>query len=412
MDKGECIICLDVGSHSLKAVAGIWNNEKLEVVASNAVPSRGIVRGVVSNMEEFTLAVEEVLDHLNLTEYGSLVLSVSNYHIDNLKTKQAKYLSGGKQEITKEDVEDLLFKAKSVYMENDKQVLEVLAQDYKVDDTVGVENPVGMVGSHLEGTFNVITCKANTLFNIEKCVKEAGYEVDKFVFSPYYAASVLLKKEEKEAGVLMVEMGGGVTTTLMYKSGRLTDFFAIPFGGSNITQDIKEGCAVLPKVAESLKVQFAQAEVEKTSENNIVSIPPTADWGAKEVSFKTLSIITQCRLDELFEGILYQLKKTNQLQDVKSGIILTGGAAKLRGLVSYLTQKFDLEAKIRKPAVNLVSKLAEKQYVGPEYAGILGVLQQELQKQQLPKTKKDKKSSKGALKRFLGALFDNEDAEM
>lgn len=338
------IVCIDIGSQAIKVVVGSKSSEGLEVIEATTVPVQGVVCGVVTDVEKCTQGLKKALDNVKARETDFLVIGLSNYYIESTKSIQSKYITEGAK-IKEDDLEELYEKAENAYLKEELELLDVFLQYYNVDDMRGIQNPVGIHGIKLDATYTIFSCRRALIANIEQCVNEAGFQVGEFLFSPYYTSEVLFTGEDKEAGILIVDLGADVTRTSLFVDEALYASFAVPFGSRSLTSDIKNSYPVTLKQAESLKKQYGCALAELAEENAEVGFKSSDAWGERSLRVSELGGVLQCRLDEIFRGVRYQLRKMS-LEDLIEAIVLIGGGAAQTSLKEYMEKKFQVPVKL------------------------------------------------------------------
>lgn len=364
------IVSIDIGSHAIKVAVGMKSQEGIEVVGTANVPVQGVVCGVVTDVEKCTQALKKAFVSVKAKETDVFIIGLSNYYVERTKSIQSKYIAE-REKIKEDDLDDLYEKAENAYLKEELELLDVCARYYNVDDMHGIQNPVGMQGVKLEATYTIFSCRKTLLANIRECVSKAGGKVDEFIFSPYYSKEILFAEQEQEAGVLVVDLGADVTRASLFVEGALYTSFAVPFGSRSITVDIKNSYPVTAVQAEKLKKQYGCALAELAEENAEVGFKSSDAWGERSLRVSELGGVVQCRLDEIFRGIRYQLREMNLEDDIESIIIIGAGAAQ-NSLKEYLEKKFCV-------AVNF-GKLKDGAFVNANdlsvlhYANVLGIL--------------------------------------
>lgn len=416
--KNNTIAAIDIGTTKIVAILGkITAEGKLRIISMEKTTSKGVKRGVIHCIEDTMEAIREVVNRLQEQANESIskvYVGIAGQHIRSIKNRQFKYIQNGIGEITKLDVEEILNENFRIPIEVGEQILHVIAQDYVVDKEAGVRNPIGMAGRRLDGNFNIIVGRTASARNIEKCVKEVGLEIEELILEPLASSLAVLTEEEKEAGVVLVDIGGGTTDITVYFDGILRHTAVIPFGGDIVTRDIKEGCSVLIKQAEALKIQFGEAVADLTGEENVVTIPSVGGWDPKEISFKTLAQIIQCRMEEILDSVKFQIEVTNLQDKIGAGVVLTGGGALLKNLDLLTRERIGLDVRIGYPGrSNQI--ILEESLNQPMLSTAIGLLLTGLSK---PKPVKHNSNSnkngskKTGLRRIFGALFDTQDMDM
>lgn len=369
------IICLDIGSDAIKAVLGTKSSEGIEVLEVTSVPMQGVVCGVVTDVEKCSEAVKKSLSALKAKENDAIIVGLNNYYVESVKSVQNKYIVEGAK-ISSADLDELYEKAKNAYLKESLDLVDVFLQYYNVDEIRGIQNPTGMQGIKLEAVYNLFSIRKNLIANIEQCVNNAGFQVEDFIFSPYYTSKILFSEEDKETGLLVIDLGADTTRASLFVDSALYTSFAIPFGSRSITLDIKNSYPVSLKQAESLKRQYSCALAEMAEENAEVSFKSSDAWGERSLRVADLAGVVQCRLDEIFRGIRYQLRKIG-LEDSVESIMLIGGGSAQNSLKELLEKKFQVPVKF--------ATLSDDAFIGSNtiseavYANALGMLHYELE---------------------------------
>jgi len=423
--ENDIIAAIDIGTTKIVAIAGRVNSSgTLKIIGLEKTVSKGVKRGVVHNIEETMNAINLVYSRLqdNMSEkITSVYVGIAGQHIRCVQSKQFKYIQHDIDEIQKQDVDDLLNENLRIPLEVGEQVLHIVPQDYVVDKESGIHNPIGMSGRRLDGAYNVIIGRTASARNIEKCVKGVGLDVNELVLEPLASSLAVLTQEEKDSGVVLVDIGGGTSDVAIYFDGALRHTAVIPFGGDSITKDIKEGCAVLVKQAESLKIQFGEAVAEIADDDKVVNIPTQGGWEEKEISFKRIALIIQSRMEEIIEVVQQHIAQTGLGDKLGSGIVLTGGGANLRNVAVLTREQTGLYVRIGKPESS--SKIIIDEVMSnSRFATSIGLLIRGLEQESLKERKKEKEkeeevivqkevkpSKKKGIRRLLGAFFDVQD---
>lgn len=364
------IVCIDIGSQDIKVVVGLKSVEGLEVLDATSVPVQGVVCGVIADVEKCAQGLKKALNNVKAKETDFLAVGLSNYYVESAKSIQSKYIAEGAK-IGEEDLDDLYEKAENAYLKEELELLDVFLQHYHVDDIRGIQNPLGMRGVKLEATYNIFSCRKTLLGNIEQCVNQAGFEVGEFVFSPYYLSEIIFSEEDKESGVLLIDMGAEITRASIFVDNALYASFALPFGSRSITQDIKNSYPVTQKQAERLKKQYSCALAELAEENAEVSFKSSDAWGERSLRVSELAGVVQCRLDEIMRGIRYQLRKM-ALEDLVETIILLGGGTAQNSMKEYIEKKFQAPARLA--TIRVGAFFVDKSLPALQYANVLGML--------------------------------------
>ena len=347
MEKNELFIGLDIGTTKIVAMIGIVNEyDKLKIIGIGKSKSLGVHRGVVNNISQ---TIQSIQGAINEAENNSnekvdkVIVGIAGQHIRSLQHSDYITRENSDQVIDDSDLEKLINQVYKLVMMPGEEIIHVLPQDFKIDGQSEIKEPIGMFGGRLEANFHVVVGQVSSIKNIARCVKSSGIDFDGITLEPIASADAVLSTEEKEAGVALVDIGGGTTDLAIFKDGIIRHTSVIPFGGNIITDDIKEGCSIIEKQAELLKIKFGSAWPGENKENEIVSIPGLRGRDPKEISLKNLSKIIHARVVEIIEQVYMEIKNYGHEEQKKkliAGIVLTGGGSQLKHLkqlVEYVT---------------------------------------------------------------------------
>jgi cell division protein FtsA len=283
--------------------------------------------------------------------------------------------------------------AKELNIEQDFTILHILPQSFVIDDEIVDLSPVGITGRKIEATYTIIAVPQIYIANFERVLDKLGLELGDVVLSPLAASEAVLTEDEKELGVILLDIGAGTTKLSIYNEGALVHTAVIPFGGNVVTNDIKEGCSILPKWAEQLKTQYGQALGDFADEQKVVTIPGHSGWEPKEISFKSLAFIIQARMEEIVDSAFFQVEKSGVADDLGSGIVLSGGTSALNNLVSLVKFRTGMDARLAFSMAHPSTKIEGLEH--PDFHTVMGLLQMALEKvDPLAKEKKKKPKKK------------------
>ncbi|MHC1703964.1 MAG: cell division protein FtsA [Tenuifilaceae bacterium] len=372
----DYIAAIDLGTTKIVTLIGKKNpNGKFQIISYSKTPSTGIKRGVVLNIEETVASIQRTVEEAQTQSgiiLGDVFVGIAGQHIRSIKNRGYINRDSIESEITTEDVQKLINDMYKIPIEVGEEILHVLPQDFIVDNEPGVR-PVGMMGRRLEANFHIVIGQTASAKNIEKCVNRVGIKVNDLILEPLASAEAVLTDDEKEAGVVLVDIGGGTTDVAMFYDGIVRHTAVIPFGGNVITNDIKEGCSILFRQAESLKVQFGSALGDMAPEDKIVTIPGISGRDPKEISFKSLAYIIQSRMEEIIDAVNYEIENSGYAEKLSAGIVLTGGGALLRHLSQLVKFKTGLDVRIGYPNEHLSADNIEE-INQPMYSTAIGLI--------------------------------------
>lgn len=374
--KNDIVVGLDIGTTKIACLVGRrLENHKIEILGIGKSESVGVQRGVVSNIEK---TVESIIAAVKQAEAESGVnikvvnVGIAGQHIKSIQQRGMRTRKQNDDEIKAQDIQELIQDMHQILMLPGEEIIHVLPQEFTIDGESGIKEPIGMFGIKLEANFHIISAQTNAIRNINRCIAKAGLTVEHITLEPLASAMSVLSHEEKEAGVVLVDIGGGTTDIAIFQEGIIRHTAVIPFGGDVITQDIKQGCSILKPHAEALKVQHGSALSTET-ENAVICIPGLKGRNAKEISTKTLASIIQARMEEILEHVYYEIKSSGYEKKLIAGIVLTGGGAQLRHmkqLVEYIT---GMDCRIGYPNEH-VGKVRDEAMLSPAFSTGVGLV--------------------------------------
>ncbi len=344
MEQEKIVVGLDIGTTKICAIVGRKNAfGKLEVLGMGKAESEGVIKGIVTNIDKTVFAIEKAIKEasdMSGIDVGVVNVGIAGQHIRSSIHHGSITRNSKDDEISIEDVNRLTEDMYRIVIPPGSEIIHVMPQDYMVDYEEGIKDPVGMSGVKLEADFHIITAQTSAINNINKCVRRAGLEIEDLILEPLASSLAVLSEEEKEAGVCLIDIGGGTTDVAIFYDNIIRHTAVIPFGGNILTTDIQHGLMVMAKQAESLKTRFGKAIAEEASPNEIVSIPGIRNRTAKEISVKNLSHIIQARMEEIIEMAHNEILSSGFENRLAGGIVITGGGSQLsclKQLVEYMT---------------------------------------------------------------------------
>jgi cell division protein FtsA len=380
MKDNKIAVGLDIGTTKIVAMIGRRNEYgKLEIIGSGNAKSIGVKRGVVTNITQTIQSIQQAIDEAEATsgyKITKVSVGIAGQHIRSLHHSDYITRPDPDSVIDIDDIENLTAQVHKLGMLPGEEIIHVIPQDYKVDAEPNITEPVGMYGGRLEANFHVVVGQVASIRNIGRCITSADLKLSNITLEPLASADAVLSDEEKEAGVALIDIGGGTTDLAIFKDGIIRHTAVIPFGGNVITDDVKEGCAIIEKQAELLKVKFGSAWPAENKDSEIVSIPGLRGREPKEITLKNLSKIIHARITEIIEQVFQEIKKYGH--DTKhgkliAGIVLTGGGSQikhLKQLVEYIT---GMDTRIGYPNEHLAGD-SDEQLSSPIYATSVGLL--------------------------------------
>ncbi len=374
----EYITAIDIGTTKIVAIAGRKNKKgRLEIIGIGQAESKGVKRGIVLNIEETAGAIQQAVaqaEDKSGIKFQNVFVGIAGQHVKSIRNRGYRYIDNPYSEIRQEDLDELTRDMYKVPVEAGEEIIHVIPQNYIVDNEAGVKNPVGMAGKRLEANFHIVIGQIASARNINTCINRTGLKVVKLILEPLASSEAVLTDDEKEAGVALIDIGGGTTDLALYYDNIIRHTAVIPFGGNVVTSDIKEGCSILNRYAEQLKVQYGSALSELAPEDKVVTIPGIAGRDPKEISFKTLSHIIQARMEEIIDAFAYEIEMTGFHDKIGAGICLTGGGALMKHLPQLVKFKTGYDVRIGFPAKHSSSQEINKNINLPMYSTSVGLL--------------------------------------
>lgn len=387
MEHKNYAVGLDIGTTKIVAMIGAENEYgKVEILGVGKSKSLGVHRGVVNNITQTIQSIQQAVQEaegVSGLKIEGVEVGIAGQHIRSLQ--HSDYITRDNSEAVIEDidVDRLCNQVYKLVMLPGEEIIHVLPQEFKVDGQAEIKEPVGMYGGRLEANFHVVVGQVSSIRNVGRCIKNSGLDLSGLTLEPLASANAVLSQEEKEAGVALIDIGGGTTDLAIFKEGIIRHTAVIPFGGNVITDDIKEGCSILEKQAELLKIKFGSAWPGENKDNEIVSIPGLRGREPKEITLKNLSKIIHARVVEIVEQVYVEIKNYGHEDPKKkliAGIVLTGGGSQLKHikqLVEYIT---GMDTRIGYPNEHLAGD-SDPEIASPVYATAVGLVMNALKNQ-------------------------------
>ena len=380
MEENKISIGLDIGTTKIVAMIGKRNEYgKVQILGVGKSKSLGVHRGVVNNITQTIQSIQQAVNEAELSadcKIESVTVGIAGQHIRSLQHSDYITRTNTELVIDEDDIDRLITQVHKLVMLPGEEIIHVLPQEFKVDGQAEIKEPVGMYGGRLEANFHVVVGQVSSIRNIGRCIKSAGLDLEGITLEPLASANAVLSFEEKEAGVALIDIGGGTTDLAVFKDGIIRHTAVIPFGGNVITDDIKEGCSIIEKQAELLKIKFGSAWPGENKENEIVSIPGLRGRDPKEITLKNLSKIIHARTVEIIEQVYLEIKNYGHEEQKKkliAGIVLTGGGSQLKHikqLVEYIT---GMDTRVGYPNEHLAGD-TDKDVTIPLFATAVGLV--------------------------------------
>jgi cell division protein FtsA len=372
--KSKLSVVIDIGTSKLVAIAGTKNESgKFEISGMAKTPAKGIRRGVIFNIEEVAVSVKELLASLESKineQIEEVHVAYAGQHMKTVHFQRTKFTSDDGV-VSKADIDSLYEQAKNAEIEEGYKLVEVIPVSFVIDNEI-MEKPVGSTGRKVEANYKLLVIPNSYWVNLLRVFGKLDVKLEKITLSTLAVAEAVLTRDEKEMGVIVLDIGCGTTNLAIFLDNRLMHTAVIPFGGEVVTNDIKEGCSILLKWAEQLKVQYGQALGDFADDQKVVTIPGNNGWEPKEISFKSLAFIIQARIEEIIDSVNFQIEKSGIADQLGAGIVLTGGTAELENIVPLVKFRTGLDAR----KANLILGFTErhKDFQSSDYFTALGLL--------------------------------------
>ena len=378
---------LDIGTTKIVVMVGEKNQfNKVKILGVGKSQSLGVHRGVVNNITQTIQSIKIAVDEAQSKsgeDVKEVAVGIAGQHIRSLQHSDYITRENPDEVINENDIDKLIDQVYKLVMLPGEEIIHVLPQDFKVDGQSEIKEPIGMYGGRLEANFHIVVGQVSSIRNIGKCIKSAGLEMGDITLEPLASSDAVLSEEEKEAGVALIDIGGGTTDVAIFKDGIIKHTAVIPFGGNVITEDIKEGCSIIGNQAEQLKIKFGSAWPGENKDSEIVSIPGLRGRDPKEISLKTLSKIINARVVEIIEQAYLEIKNYGHEDSKKkliAGIVLTGGGSQLRHLKQLAEYVTGMDTRIGFPGEHLAGDSNE---YNPIYSTAVGLLMKAIENNSL-----------------------------
>ena len=380
MEQKNISVGLDIGTTKIVALVGRKNEfNKVEVLGIGKSKSLGVHRGVVNNITQTIQSIQQAVEEAKINSGYNVIdvsVGIAGQHIRGIQHSDYITRENPESVIDEDDIQKLIQQVYKLVMLPGEEIIHVLPQEYKVDGQAEIKEPIGMHGGRLEANFHVVVGQVSSIKNIGRCIKSAGLNMSNITLEPLASSEAVLSFEEKEAGVALIDIGGGTTDLAIFKDGIIRHTAVIPFGGNVITEDIKEGCSIIEKQAELLKIKFGSAWPGENRDTEIVSIPGLQGRDPKEISLKTLSKIINARVVEIIEQVFLEIKNyghNDQKKKLIAGVVLTGGGSQLKHLKQLVEYITGMDTRVGYPSEHLAGDTTEA-VSSPLFATSVGLL--------------------------------------
>ncbi len=403
----EIIVGLDIGTTKTCAVIGKFDeNGQVSVVGVGSAPSKGLKNGVIVNIDNTSSSISRAIDEAELMagyDVGEVMVGISGNHIKGMNSRGVVAITNRTRTIQAQDVKRVIEAAQAVAIPVDRQILHVLSKEFSVDDQIGIKDPIGMSGVRLEAEVHIVTGMITSMQNMVKAVIKTGFQVRDIVFNPIAAADAVLSKDEKELGVVLVDIGGGTTDIIVYMEGGVAYSTVLSIGGIHVTNDISIGLRTPLESAEIIKKQYGCAVLELIDPSETIEVPSVGGRAPRKLFRQELTQIIEPRVTEIMEMVDHELMKSGKKAMISAGIVLTGGCSMLEGSIEAAEKVFNLPVRIGIPKD--ISGLTDT-VASPQFATGVGLLKYGLRQNQMQMSGKyaksgDRPSLTGRFKKWL-----------
>lgn len=373
VESKQYVSALDVGTSKVIALIGEVVDDEINIVGMGLSESRGLKAGMVTNIDATAQAIAQAMgeaERMADCKIHSVTTGISGNHIRSLNSQGVVKIKDG--EVSKADIERAKDTAKAVNIPPDHQILHTVVQEYIIDNQPGVREPIGMSGVRLDTRVHIITGAVTALQNIQKCIERCSLKMDEIMLQPLVSADAVLTEDEKELGVCVIDIGGGTTDIAVYTNGAIRHTAVIPIAGDLITRDVAQALRTPYSAAERIKIFHGVALETMDNLDEMVEVPSVGDRLPRQIARRTLASVIGPRVEEILELSLNELRRAGFPEEVlTSGIVLTGGASLLRGVVEVAENIFNLPARVGVPQE--MGSLSER-IRNPRYATAIGLL--------------------------------------
>lgn len=352
-EQENIMVGLDIGTTKICAiVASIDEQQQINVLGVGKAPSDGLNRGVVVNIDKTVNAIKDAIAQAELAsgiQVNSVNVGIAGDHIRSMRSKGVITINNRDNEITASDVDRLLEDCQRIMLPTDQQILHVIPQEFVVDGQDGISEPIGMSGMRMEAEVHIITGLVSAAKNIYRCVERAGYQVADIILEPLASSYAILDKEEKQAGVVLVDIGGGTTDVAIFQDDTIRHTAVIAIAGQKVTDDIRLGLSVLDDQAETLKMNHGECFADMIENDEVITVPGIAGRPPKEITKSILAKIIQARMEEILEIVGIEIKRSGYSDSMSAGVVLTGGGSLIKNICPLATEILGMDAKVGRP---------------------------------------------------------------
>lgn len=357
------IAAIDLGTTKVVCLVGEKTIYGIKIIAYSQAPSKGVLRGEVVNIQHVLDSMIPVVRNVENAigeKINEVFVGIAGQNIRCCSSASETTRKNPEELITKEEIDNITKDKYGTFVQSGEKVLHVIPQSYNIDDFMGVTEPVGMIGKQICANFKLFVGRSNSAQFSQNVISRAGLKLNELILEPLASAQAVLSEEEMEVGVVMVDIGGGTTDLLIVQDNVIRHTAVIPFGGNSITEDIRVGCGISSKHAEQLKIQHGSCYSEYAPANKTIIIPGLGGRESREISFKVLAGIIEARVAEIFEAVDYEIEKSGYKNQLKGGIVLTGGSAQLQNITQLSNLITGLDTRVAFPENSITADSVEE----------------------------------------------------
>ncbi len=357
------IAAIDLGTTKVVCLVGEKTIYGIKIIAYSQAPSKGVLRGEVVNIQHVLDSMIPVVRNVENAigeKINEVFVGIAGQNIRCCSSASETTRKNPEELITKEEIDNITKDKYGTFVQSGEKVLHVIPQSYNIDDFMGVTEPVGMIGKQICANFKLFVGRSNSAQFSQNVISRAGLKLNELILEPLASAQAVLSEEEMEVGVVMVDIGGGTTDLLIVQDNVIRHTAVIPFGGNSITEDIRVGCGISSKHAEQLKIQHGSCYSEYAPANKTIIIPGLGGRESREISFKVLAGIIEARVAEIFEAVDYEIEKSGYKNQLKGGIVLTGGSAQLQNITQLSNLVTGLDTRVAFPENSITADSVEE----------------------------------------------------
>jgi cell division protein FtsA len=407
VNERNLVVGLDIGTSKISVAVGeITPDNQLSIVGIGNQPARGMDKGGVNDLNLVIQSIQRAINEAELMadcQISSVYLGISGKHISCQNENGMVPIND--KEVIQEDVDNVIHTARSVPISAERRMLHVLPQEFSIDCQDGIKSPIGMSGVRMEAKVHIVTCANDMAKNIVKCVERCEVKADQLIFSALASSYAVLTDDEKELGICVVDMGAGTMDIAVFAGGALRHTAVIPVAGNQVTSDIAKIFRTPLSHAEEIKVQYACALRQMVSMEENIEVPSVGGRPARSMSRHTLAEVVEPRYQELFELIQEELREAGLEDQIAAGYVLTGGTAKMEGVVEFAEEVFQMPVRVAKPK----GMSGLKEYVDDStYSTVVGLLHYGMQANEQQSTEANKSEGIASITSRILAWFKGE----